>query len=1250
MRHLWIVWFCVAVGMLLFTASVHSELLNYSFSFTPDDFLIEAHDGSTSISLKGEPDAEWGAGAPALPAQYVNILLPVGAQITGFNVAFDETVLGVYANITPYQPPVPLSSASYEAVGPNPTVYQSASPFPEACALQEGLQRMRGYRFVPVRLQPVRWIPLKGTLLLATNISIELELEYPAQLQAVPYRSGNHADLQVRGVVEKMVINPELMDEARLTSEAPMAEGGNVDYLIITDDACSNAFQQLADYRTAYNGWSTKVLTVTYITANYSGLDTQEKIRACIQDYTSNNNLSYVVLGGDDTLVPDRNCYVSCGDYTESSMPTDLYYSGLDGTWDEDGDGVYGEANYSGITDEGDLAYDVIVGRIPVRTAQQASDYIQKMKDYESEARPPESFFGKMMLTGEHLWDTYTGADRPSDLCSDGLSDFQQHDPVSDAEIWMRRMYRDDIKPYWEAFTEYALFTDTQTSWDSSTAGDYLFGRTEFKNRLNEGWHFINMYTHGNWNIWGLESSYCYSSDAAALTNLVAIVYTEACITGKFDGSDPCLSEAFIRNANGGAVIYIGSSRYGWGSPGSYSGGTSAEYAIDFYDLLFHQNEVRAGVAFAEHKAVNASAAGSNGAYRWLQFSLNLQGDPGLTIALNPPSLEITAPVESAEYSVDNVLTVHVSTVQGFSSITGVVFRVNDAVVAQDNGSPFSCVYTTAALGALDWVAVGHSDGSGVYTSQTVQVYVRDNFLPAVSISAPTDGAIYEPGESVTLTASASDPDGVVTQVLFYGDGGFIDLDDSPPYAVQWWEPDPGSHTLYALARDNVGGVGTSEVVTFYVRMDACTELFDGSSRVFDLDGFSITFYPTENTNYSGCIQVATNLPVDPTAGTVISLSDDGSQWVDLGTLSIPFFGVSRNGFYINSNGNITFDSGDTDYSESIADHFDQERISAFFDDMNPSSGGTVYHQNLEDRAVVTYYEVPEYGKSTANTCQIELFEDGLIRLTWLGVVLGDAVVGLSAGQGTPADFQESDLSAYGACSFPEIEVSTNRLSILEGTSGRFYVRLTDVPQSTCMVEVSPSSGGEQVTGGSSGLCYTVSNWNEWQEVTIESVEDADTLDGTSVVSCTSASLPGCDVIVESVDNDTVDDKDGDVIPDWWEWYYFGDETNAVPDEDADNDGLSNREEWISGMNPTNEASVFATEQAPADPGAEYPVLMWASAQGREYDVLYATNLMSGFQVLATNLAPTLPVNVYTDAVIRAEARHYYRVRVRVAK
>lgn len=87
------------------------------------------------------------------------------------------------------------------------------------------------------------------------------------------------------------------------------------------------------------------------------------------------------------------------------------------------------------------------------------------------------------------------------------------------------------------------------------------------------------------------------------------------------------------------------------------------------------------------------------------------------------------------------------------------------------------------------------------------------------------------------------------------------------------------------------------------------------------------------------------------------------------------------------------------------------------FDDLDPYAGGTVSWKQLADRAVVTWEDVPEYGKSNSNTLQIEMLFDGRLRLSWLAVAAQDGAVGLSNGGDVPSDFKESDLSRYIDCS-----------------------------------------------------------------------------------------------------------------------------------------------------------------------------------------------------------------------------------------
>jgi hypothetical protein len=159
---------------------------------------------------------------------------------------------------------------------------------------------------------------------------------------------------------------------------------------------------------------------------------------------------------------------------------------------------------------------------------------------------------------------------------------------------------------------------------------------------------------------------------------------------------------------------------------------------------------------------------------------------------------------------------------------------------------------------------------------------------------------------------------------------------------------------------------------------------------------------------------------VNPSGGTTLTLTDDSYATISLtGGKTVSLYGTSYGTFYVGSNGYVTFNTGDSTYSESLAGHFNRPRISAMFDDLNPGTGGTVSWKQLADRAVVTWLNVYEYGTTNPNTAQIEMRFDGTIVISYLTVSITDGLAGLSEGLGQPSDFYETDLTAMGSCAAP---------------------------------------------------------------------------------------------------------------------------------------------------------------------------------------------------------------------------------------
>ncbi len=120
-------------------------------------------------------------------------------------------------------------------------------------------------------------------------------------------------------------------------------------------------------------------------------------------------------------------------------------------------------------------------------------------------------------------------------------------------------------------------------------------------------------------------------------------------------------------------------------------------------------------------------------------------------------------------------------------------------------------------------------------------------------------------------------------------------------------------------------------------------------------------------------------------------------------------------------------------------------------------------------------------------------------------------------------------------------------------------------------------------------------------------------------------------------------DADGDEIPDAWEIAFFGLPSSCVSTNDADHDGLNNLQEYITGMNPTNAASCFKIGVSEQPDGF---IVNWDSVEGRFYDVLWTSNLVHGFQTLAS--AIPFPANSYTDRVHSVSSAGFYCVAVRL--
>jgi subtilisin family serine protease len=334
---------------------------------------------------------------------------------------------------------------------------------------------------------------------------------------------------------------------------------------------------------------------------------------------------------------------------------------------------------------------------------------------------------------------------------------------------------------------------------------------------------------------------------------------------------------------------------------------------------------------------------------------------------------------------------------------------------------------------------------STTITGRRLNAYNALTAEPSIAVMNPNTSTTLVWGFNWTINWMSIGGSNTVDIYLLKAGAEYAQIASGVPNTGEYSWNVPGTAAVgsdYRILIDD--GVNTDESdVNFAISdtpEDYFTQLFSSTSDKFDLSGKSLMLTPDESSSrYWACLKGITELPVDPTGSTNLTVGDDGSQAVRLTGHNVKIYGENYNTFYVGANGYITFDAADIEYNESLANHFSAKRISALFRDLDPNRAGLVRYKENTDRVVVTWQNVPEYGVNNSNTFQVEMFYDGRIRLSWISVDSQLGLIGISDGTGTPANFSESGVSDYQPCELIVESVDvTGPDSLEEGAAGQF--------------------------------------------------------------------------------------------------------------------------------------------------------------------------------------------------------------------
>ncbi len=225
-------------------------------------------------------------------------------------------------------------------------------------------------------------------------------------------------------------------------------------------------------------------------------------------------------------------------------------------------------------------------------------------------------------------------------------------------------------------------------------------------------------------------------------------------------------------------------------------------------------------------------------------------------------------------------------------------------------------------------------------------------------------------------------------------------------------------------------------------------------ANFFDLHQLTLTFTPKTGVYAvavgalefdSSAVQQGILLNPPP-ASHPNNIGDDGTRAVNLGFV-FPFFGENYTSVFINSDGNLTFQEGDTAHSKRSLSRIlsGPPRIAPYFVDLDPSVGGELRYLSSSERLVVSWSAVPDYresGVGPRETFQVELLPDGSIQFSYNGINGREAVVGVTPGASLGSvellDLSAATGQAASAGSIAEIFSLSAQLDLL-AVSRRFY-------------------------------------------------------------------------------------------------------------------------------------------------------------------------------------------------------------------
>lgn len=172
-----------------------------------------------------------------------------------------------------------------------------------------------------------------------------------------------------------------------------------------------------------------------------------------------------------------------------------------------------------------------------------------------------------------------------------------------------------------------------------------------------------------------------------------------------------------------------------------------------------------------------------------------------------PLTVTLAAPSNNAQYTETATVEFVAAATSQHAGIARVDFYNGVTLLGSSVGQDNTFTWSNVSLGSYMLTAKATDSLGETATSAGVAVSVIER-APEATLTAPIDGAVYSQGQTINLSATASEAGGSIAKVEFLVNGDVVATATTPPYNATWSTFVPSTYSITARATD-VRGAST---------------------------------------------------------------------------------------------------------------------------------------------------------------------------------------------------------------------------------------------------------------------------------------------------------------------------------------------------------------------------------------------------------------------------------------------------------